>query len=144
MPAFTKTVTIARPPDEVFPWLLDADKVPQWTTRLEAYEVTGPITLGSRIRQVLTVKGQKLDVELEVTQYEPPHAAASRFSLQGIDVVTEYRLVASAGGTELTQQLEGKASGFKGRMLLPIVQGPLEEKIGEDLERLRERLDGGG
>ena len=24
------TVTIAKPPQEVFPWLVDADKVPQW------------------------------------------------------------------------------------------------------------------
>lgn len=140
MAAFSKTVTIDRPPEEVFPYLLEPDKVPQWTTRLEAYEVTGPVGLGSRIRQVLTVKGQSLDVELEVTRYDPPGAAASRFSLQGVDVVTEYRLVAAGAGTELTQQLEGKASGFKGRMLLPIVQGPLEEKIGEDLERLRELL----
>jgi uncharacterized protein YndB with AHSA1/START domain len=140
MAAFTKTVTIARPPAEVFPYLLEADKVPQWTTRLEAYEVEGAVGAGSRIHQVLTVKGQSLDVQLEVTRYEPPHAASSRFSLQGIDVATDYRLAAARGGTELTQQLEGKASGFKGRMLLPIVQGPLEEKIGEDLERLRELL----
>ena len=140
MPAFTKTVSIARPPAEVFPWLLEQDKVPQWTSRLEAYEVQGAIGVGTRIRQVLTVKGQKLDVELEITRHEPPHAAESRFSLQGIDVRTVYRLVGSGSGTELTQELEGKASGFKGRMLLPIVQGPLEEKIAVDLEKLREVL----
>ena len=140
MASFSKTVTIPRPPAEVFPWLLEQDKVPQWTSRLEAYEVRGTIGPGSRIRQVLTVKGQKLDVELEITRHEPPHAAESRFSLQGIDVTTTYRLAPSGGGTELTQALEGKANGFKGRMLLPIVQGPLEEKIGVDLEKLREVL----
>lgn len=125
----------------MFPYLLEPDKVPQWTTRLEAYEVLGAgIDVGTRIRQALTVKGQRMDVELEITRYAPPGEAESRFSLQGIDVTTEYRLVANGGGTELTQQLEGKASGLKGRMLLPIVQGPLEEKIGEDLERLRALL----
>jgi uncharacterized protein YndB with AHSA1/START domain len=140
MAAFSKTVAIPRPPAEVFPWLLEQDKVPQWTSRLEAYEVRGAIGAGSRIRQVLTVKGQKLDVELEITRHEPPHAAESRFSLQGIDVTTTYRLAPSGSGTELTQELEGKASGFKGRMLLPVVQRPLEEKIAGDLERLREVL----
>jgi len=137
MPAFTKTVTIPRPPAEVFPYLLEPDKVPQWTTRLEAYDVHGAIGQGAHIRQVLTVKGQKLDVDLEITRYDPPAGAESHFSLQGIDVTTTYRLVAAGSGTELTQELDGKANGFKGRMLLPIVQGPLEEKIGEDLERLR-------
>jgi uncharacterized protein YndB with AHSA1/START domain len=140
MAAFSKTVAIPRPPAEVFPWLLEQDKVPQWTSRLEAYEVRGAIGAGSRIRQVLTVKGQKLDVELEIIRHEPPHAAESRFSLQGIDVTTTYRLAPSGSGTELTQELEGKASGFKGRMLLPVVQRPLEEKIAGDLERLREVL----
>jgi uncharacterized protein YndB with AHSA1/START domain len=140
MPAFTKTVTIPRPPADVFPWLLEQDKVPQWTTRLEAYEVRGTVGQGTRIRQVLTVKGQSLDVELEITRYEPPAAAESRFSLQGIDVRSAYRLDAGNGGTALTQELEGTANGFKGRMLLPIVQGPLEEKIADDLERLRELL----
>ena len=141
MAAFSHTVTIPRPPAEVFPWLLDEDKVPRWTSRLEAYEVVGgPIERGTRVRQALTVKGQRMDVELEVTRHDPPHAAESRFSLQGIDVVTEYRLTETGGGTELKQSLEGKANGFKGRMLLPIVQGPLEEKLTEDLERLRELL----
>jgi uncharacterized protein YndB with AHSA1/START domain len=140
MPAFTKTVTIARPPAEVFPYLFEPDKVPQWTTRLETYEVSGPVGVGSHIRQVLTVKGQKLDVDLEITRHEPPRAAGSRFTLQGIDVVTEYALAGSGGATQLTQRLDAKANGFKARMLVPIVQGPLEEKIGEDLERLRELL----
>jgi uncharacterized protein YndB with AHSA1/START domain len=140
LPAFTKTVTIPRLPADVFPWLLEEDKVPQWTTRLQAYEVRGAVAQGTRIRQVLTVKGQSLDVELEITRYQPPAAAESRFSLQGIDVTTAYSLAARDGGTALTQRLEGRASGFKGRMLLPIVQGPLEEKIAEDLERLRELL----
>jgi uncharacterized protein YndB with AHSA1/START domain len=140
MASFSKTVAIPRPPAEVFPGLLEQDKVPQWTSRLEAYEVRGALGVGTRIRQVLIVKGQKMDVELEITRHEPPHAAESRFSLQGIDVTTTYRLVDSGGGTELTQELEGKANGFKGRMLLPIVHGPLEEKIAVDLEKLREVL----
>src|ERR671916_725671 len=32
------TVTVARPPHEVFRWLLDADKVPRWMSGLEVYE----------------------------------------------------------------------------------------------------------
>jgi len=135
-------VTVPQPPAEVFPWLLDEDKVPRWTGRLEAYEVLGDRTLGpgSRIRQVLTVSGQKLDIELEIVRYEPPGFAESRFSTNGLDVVTTYTLREAGGGTELTQSLEGKASSFKARMLVPIVQPKLEGKLTDDLERLRELL----
>jgi uncharacterized protein YndB with AHSA1/START domain len=140
--SFSRAVSLAKPPADVFPWLLDEDKVPQWTGRLEEYEVLGDGTLGpgARIRQVLTVSGQHLDLVLEITRYEPPGFAESRFSTNGLDVVTTYALRAADGGTELTQTLEGKASGFKARLLLPVVQPKLEEKLTEDLERLRALL----
>ena len=141
MASFSHTVTIPKPPAEVFPWLLGEDKVPQWTTRLQAYEVRGgAIARGTRIRQVLTVGGQPLDIEIEVTRYDPPGSAESRFSTNGMDVETTYTLRENGGGTELTQTLEGKASSFKARLLVPVVQPKLEAKIKEDLERLRELL----
>jgi uncharacterized protein YndB with AHSA1/START domain len=140
--SFSHTITVPQPPAEVFPWLLDEDKVPRWTGRLQTYEVLGDGTLGpgTRIRQVLTVSGQPLDLELEVVRYEPPGFAESRFSTNGVDVVTTYSLREAGGGTELTQSLEGKASSFKARMLVPIVQPKLEGKLTDDLERLRELL----
>ena len=126
----------------MFPWLLEQDKVPQWTTRLQNYEVlgSGTIARGTRIRQVLTVSGQALDIEIEITRFEPPGFAESRFSTNGMDVETTYALRANGDGTELTQTLDGKANGFKARLLLPVVQPKLEEKIAEDLARLRELL----
>ena len=38
MASFAHTVEIPRPPAEVFPWLLEEDKVPQWTGHLTRYE----------------------------------------------------------------------------------------------------------
>ena len=142
MASFSHTVRVPKPPGEVFPWLLEEDKVPQWTTRLQAYDVVGggAIARGTRIRQVLTVSGQALDIEMEITRFDPPGSAESRFSTNGMDVETTYALRENGGGTELTQTLEGKANGFKARLLLPVVQPKLEEKIAEDLARLRELL----
>ena len=142
MASFSHTVSVPKAPGEVFPWLLEEDKVPQWTTRLQAYEVLGAggIARGTRIRQVLTVSGQALDIELEIVSFDPPGFAESRFSTNGMDVETTYALRANGGGTELTQTLEGKANGFKARLLLPVVQPKLEEKIAEDLARLRALL----
>ena len=144
MASFSHTVAIARPPEEVFPWLLDADKVPEWTGDLEAYEVLDgrPVHAGSRLRQVLRIGERRFDVELEVTRHDPPHAAESRFTTNGIDVVSTYRLAAADGGTELTQALDARAGSFAARMLLPVVQPRLERKLTADLERLRARLAG--
>lgn len=142
MASFSHTVTLPKPPAEIFPWLLDEDKVPRWTSRLKTYDVQGggAVAQGTRIRQVLTVGGSDLDIEMEITGYDPPHSAASRFSTNGLDVETTYRLRAAGGSTELTQTLEGKANGFKARLLVPVVQPKLESKLTQDLERLRELL----
>ena len=139
MASFRHSVTVPRSPDELFPWLFDEDKVPQRTGSLDGYAVIGDGALGrgSRIRQTLEVSGHKVDVEMEITRYEPPHEAESRFSMSGLDVVTTYAIRSAGGGaSELTQTLDGNASGFKARMLVPVVQPKLEKKLIEDLERL--------
>jgi uncharacterized protein YndB with AHSA1/START domain len=135
--SFRHSVALPRPAEAVFPWLFEEDKVPQWTGNLEAYEVRGALGHGARIRQVLTVSGQKVDLDLEITRYEPPRAADSRFSMSGLQVEIAYLLVPHSDGSQLTQTLEAKASGFKARMLVPMVQPRLETKLTEDLERLK-------
>ena len=94
------------------------------------------------MRQVLEVSGRTIDVELEVTAYQPPSGAQTRFSTNGIEVVSSYALEAAGAGTRLTQTIEAKPSGLTARMLVPVVQPRLEEKLTQDLERLRETLGG--
>lgn len=143
MASFEHTVEIPRSPEEVFPWLLEQDKVPRWTGSLERYEqLDGSLGKGSRVRQVLDVSGRTIDVELEITRYDPPRGAETRFETNGIKVVTAYALQPNGGGTRLTQSLEAKAGGLGARMLLPVVQPRLEQKLTADLERLREVLTG--
>ena len=144
MASFSHSVEIPRPPAEVFPWLLDEDKVPKWTGHLQKYERIGGGELGNgaRVRQVLEISGRTIDVELEVTAYDPPSGAQTQFETNGISVVNSYALEASGGGTRLTQSVEAKPSGFTARMLVPVIQPRLEQKLTEDLERLREELGG--
>jgi uncharacterized protein YndB with AHSA1/START domain len=130
-------VTIPRPPVEVFPWLFEADLVPRWTGDLRAYEPPAELRTGARVRQRLDVSGQNVDIHMEITRYEPPHAAETRFNSNGVEVVNVYALAADAAGTRLTQSVEAKAKGMAARFLLPVVQPRLERKLTEDLERLR-------
>jgi len=127
----------------VFPWLLDADRVRQWTSNLERYEPEGAVGPGSRIRQTLEVSGQRFDVEMEVVRYEPPREAQTRFASNGIDVQAAYALAPDGAGTRLTQRLEAKATSFSARLIVPVVQPRLERKLIGDLERLQALLSTG-
>jgi carbon monoxide dehydrogenase subunit G len=142
MASFTYTVTIPRPEEEVFPWLLEADRVPQWTSHLEHYEPEGAVGPGATIRQRLEVSGQTFDVAMEVVRYLPPREAQTRFTTNGIDVEAAYRLAPDGGGTRLTQSLEAKARSLSARLIVPVVQPRLERKLIGDLERLQALLSG--
>ena len=82
MASAERSVEIPRPPAEVFPWLFEKDKVPQWTTGLEHYERldSGPVGQGARFQRKLEVSGQRFTVEMEVFEYDPPTSTASSFN----------------------------------------------------------------
>jgi uncharacterized protein YndB with AHSA1/START domain len=132
---------VSKSPAEVFPWLLEEDKVPRWTSDLERYDVEGPLGVGARVTQKLRFAGG-IALAMEITEYEPGRRATTRFETNGVKVTSAYVLEPFNGGTKLTQTFDAHASGFTGRMLIPVVQGRLESKLKSDLERLREVLAG--
>ena len=90
-----RSADIAKPPEEVFPYLFEPEQVPQWTTGLDGYERLddGPLGAGSRFREQLEVSGQHIDAEIEVTALRPARAAPRRRSeIRGIDVISTYAL----------------------------------------------------
>ena len=94
-------MTVARPPAEVFPWLLEADKVPRWMTGLEVYEPLdpGPLRVGSRIRQELSVSGQQLRFELAGRRARRRRGrAVLRFEGSGFKAANEYAVRDADGG----------------------------------------------
>jgi uncharacterized membrane protein len=140
---FSHSIEVGRPPDAVFPWLLEEDKVPRWMGHIERYEQVGdgPLSTGSRLRQTIELSGSRVSFELEIVRYEPPRAAEARFETNGVEVVNVYALELAGAVTRLTQTMEAKARGLAARMLIPVVQPRLERKLADDLERLRALLD---
>ena len=142
------SVTVVKPPADVFPWLLDADKVPRWMTGLDVYQQLepGPLRLGSRIHQVLSVSGHQLRFELEVAHLEPPHAAVMRFSGSGYKAANEYSVRDAAGGAEVTWVISGETTSLQGAADRADGAG---QAAGEDRDRpgasaCRTRRRGGG
>ena len=137
-------VTIGKLPADVFPWLLEADNVPRWMTGLEAYEPLdpGPLRVGSRIRQELSVSGHQLRFELRVAELDPPRRAVLRFEGSGFKAANEYSVREADGGAHVTWVISGDTTSFKARLIAPMVQAKLQEKLETDLARLRALLAG--
>jgi carbon monoxide dehydrogenase subunit G len=142
MAAFTHAVSVPAPPAEVFPWLLDTDKVPRWVEGVQAYEVVGggPVGPAAKLRQTLTVSGMTLTMELDVVEYDPPSSAVTRSELKGIAAESVYRVEPEGEGARVTQTVELDAKGLSAKMIAPMVRAQMEAKLTADLARLRDAL----
>jgi len=128
----------------VFPWLVEVDKVPRWMSGLQVYEPLepGPLHVGSRIRQELSVSGQHLRFQLEVTELDAPRRAVLRFEGSGFKAANEYTASEADGGARVTWVISGETTSFKAKLIAPMVQAKLQEKLDGDLVRLRSLLEG--
>ena len=129
VPSFSHSVELSQPPAEVFPWLLEEDKVPQWTGDLQSYSVEGRSGSGAHVTQKLTRRRAASSTSRSRATTRRS-GAETRFETNGVKVTSAYILEPNGGGgTRLTQTLDAKAGGLTARMLIPIVQGRLEKKL---------------
>jgi uncharacterized protein YndB with AHSA1/START domain len=101
VPSFSHSIELSQPPEAVFPWLLEEDKVPQWTSDLQSYSVEGRLGEGAQVRQSLNLAGG-LRVTMEIVRYDPPRGAETRFETNGVKVTSAYVLEPAGAGTRLT------------------------------------------
>jgi uncharacterized protein YndB with AHSA1/START domain len=142
VPSFSHSVELAQPPEAVFPWLLEQDKVPRWTSDLARYEADAQLQRGAHVKQVIRLGGSELVLDLELTRYEPPRTVESRTETNGVKLTITYEIEPAGAGARVTQTVDAKAASLTARMLIPVVAGRLEKKVTTDLERLRSVVDG--
>ena len=142
MADISHAVTVPAPPERVFPWMLEVDKVPQWVDGVSAYEVVGggEPGLGARLRQTLTVSGFTMTAESEVVAHDAPRHTATESETNGMRVRIDYRVEPDGDGSRVTQSIALKPQGLKAKMIAPMVRGQMDAKLPADLERLRALL----
>ena len=137
VPSFSHSVELPKPPSEVFPWLLEQDKVPAVDLRPRALRRRRP----ARRRHARHAEADRRGRDRARHGDHGVRSAVGRRDVlrdQRREGLERLRAGAdAASGTRLTQTLDAKASGFTAKMLIPIVQGRLEGKLKTDLETLR-------
>jgi len=127
------TIEIDRPPEEVFPWLLDPEKRLQWVSGLVSSEPIDDVSY----REVVQEHGQRIEATATVVRSEPPHALELRLSGRGFTARAESRLREQGGGTCLTSSLAFELAG-----LARFAGGLVGRQTQRSLERSLARLKG--
>ncbi len=137
------TFRIARSRAEVFAYVSDLERAPEWVPDLISVTKTTPgdVRLGTRYRQVVRVAGKQGDAELEVTEYEPGRSFAHRG--EGGPARFTARFVFEddeQGGTRIVHDYSVAMSGFA-KLMLPVLKAWLSENTETAASNLALRLE---
>jgi uncharacterized protein YndB with AHSA1/START domain len=134
------TIEIARPAAEVFEYLADLEKLPEWQGSAIESRAEGSLAKGCRITECRRLFGRDVETVLEVTAYEPPERLTLR-SLDGpVRFTVDHRLE-EAGGTTLLHFAGEANPGGMLRFAGPVVESKARQEFRRDFNRLKELLE---
>jgi len=138
---FTNTITIRRPPDEVFAYLADLENLPRWNYAIaQTRKLTpGPVGVGSRYHQIRTVPAHR-EEDLEVVELEPGHRLTVRGTLNTLPARLSYTLDPVGDTTVLTNEVVLAASG-RFALVAPLASRQVRAAVAANLDELREILE---
>lgn len=136
------TVTINRPPAEVFAYLSDPTKLHEW--RPNVLEVIGydpPVQAGSTYELVEKFMGRRMQVGQRVTAYEQDRLIEIETTSGSVLPAQRYSFEPnSEGGTWYTVHLEMRSKGFM-RIFEPLMRGQVRKMMASYSENLKHNLE---
>jgi uncharacterized protein YndB with AHSA1/START domain len=146
MPPIVSSIDIARPPDEVFSYVCDPARFPEWQHDVVRVRLEGgrPGGVGARFTTTRRIGGVERTMTQEVTELRPPRS----WAVHGVDgpirpsaTVTVVPLDGGAG-SRVTFALDFEGHGI-GRPLLPAVRRQAQKAAPVSYRNLKQRLERG-
>lgn len=144
MAPITSATEVARPPDEVFAYVIDPSTMPEWQHGCVRGHMDSATTrVGSKCTTVRKIGGREREVITEITEYDPPRRWADRGisgPIRAIVAVTVEPL-ADRSRSRVTIELDFTGHGI-GKLLVPlIVRRQAAREMPENMRRLKRRLE---
>jgi uncharacterized protein YndB with AHSA1/START domain len=134
------SVVIQRPPSEVFAYLTDVERLPEWQASANEVRPEGELGLGTRIHEVRTFLGRRAESTLEVIEFEPDRKFSLRVVSGPLPFEVRHTLTPENAGTRLDWVGEADTSRFPG-IAVRMVAGAVEGQFKADFERLKRLLE---
>ncbi|HEX6389973.1 MAG TPA: SRPBCC family protein [Solirubrobacteraceae bacterium] len=135
------TITIARPVDEVWDYVMDARNDPVWHSQVVEVGrgADQPPAVGLELDEVISFLGKRMPVTLVFTEHEPKRRSAIdvRAAVPGRGA---YDLAPDDGGTRFTMTVETDAHGFF-RLAEPVFKRIAQRDVVTSCERLKDLLE---
>ncbi len=143
-----REVLIDRPAAQVWRYITVDSLTLKWVGGLkEIHHVRGPVgAVGEVLQMSEGVEGQKFEMEMEITAFEPNrHFGFTLRSLgdpnYGFHEVGEYQLEENGGRTRLRLSGTSEYFGFIFKLLEPMITPSAQKKLVQDLARLKSLVE---
>jgi carbon monoxide dehydrogenase subunit G len=142
MPAASHSVIIRRPVDDVFAFVADGEKCPQWRPGvLDIQRVSGE-GVGTRYAQgVKGPMGRRIAADYTITVFEPDRRIEFQTVTGPARPHGRYDFEAADGGTRLTFSLDAELTGLRKLILGGPVQKTMDAEV-RTLDNLKRVLEG--
>ena len=139
------STTIARSPQDVFAYISDFSKNPEWQDGMIEARFTSdpPLRVGSTYSQVARFLGRRIESTFLVTEYQPGSQVQIE-STSGPFAITVTREVRPVeGGARVTAIVEGGGGGFF-KIAEPLLARMVSRTVQSDYRRLKGVLEAVG
>jgi uncharacterized protein YndB with AHSA1/START domain len=133
---------IERSPQEVFDYLTDVDRVPEWQASALESHADGPLGVGARIHETRRLLGRDAHTELEVSAFDPPRRLTLNTISGPVKVDIDHRLETHGDGTLLHVVAEADPGLMLG-FARPVIERQAKREVRGDFDRLKELLERG-
>ena len=136
------STTIKRPVEDVFGVLSNPENDPKWQSgSLEAKQTsTGPIRVGTTARFVSKFLGRRIEVEGEITEFEPNRSFAARSKSGPFPLQLSVTFEPIEGGTRVNTTIEGEPGGFF-KLAEPLIVSVSKRQSQSDLDNLKDLME---
>jgi uncharacterized protein YndB with AHSA1/START domain len=142
------SVEIARPAPVVFTWITEPDRVKSWVGWLIDIKSLTPGKTGVGAREIWVMEdrnnnNQRMDIEAEVTRLQQDRLLEARLNVpNGFTGTVTYELQPlDANRTRLVYRGTFKYEHWLARLLEPVISRSAQQKLEEDLERLKQKAE---
>jgi len=135
------TTVINRPVEEVFAVLSNLENSPKWSSAFLEVKKTsqGPLGVGTTWRAVQKAFGQRLESEVEVTEYESNRMWAQK-GKSPFPVQVQETFESVDGGTRVNLRLEADPGGFF-KLAEPLLASMLKRNVEGELANLKDLME---
>jgi len=137
------STVIKRPVNEVFEFVADPTKEPEWQEGvIEAGFSPGSIPgVGAEVFEKRKFMGREMISKLQITQYEVNKMFAGKVTDGPVKFEISQAFEAVDGGTKVSITIHGEPSGFF-KVAEGMVQKQLQSQMASDFERAKKTLEG--